>query len=949
MLAASLRKCFPVWSDEEYINAERTGDTYGGKRIDVAVDIPDMPPVAIECAYGGDDGMDATNRIGDENLPFDSAISVSIPDKFKKMSDQEAQDALDGGAEIGYFVLQRGGYRFPESGYLTGNVNDLAEFMAVASVSKDSVEEVADKVAGRINAAASTLANHLSESDIDDIAAKMSQRSKLTGMRTIAVLWLDALLVQNMIRRANPGVAKLPSYNEPVRPQRLAKEWRKIIDTNWRSIFEPAVEALETIASSYAGDASKALMELLDAVELLDTARLGSRINVGAELFPKISEDRKQAAAFYTMPPTAELLVAMTITAQDRDDWRDMNLFKRLKIADFACGTGTLLRAGLRRVAMFHINAGGDTNSLDHIYLHAMQGGLTGADVSPIASHLSVSSLVLEGNGKPHSTMNIGWVGVGHEIFDEIGGRTTGSLEYFNKSNAVDMFGTHERIQRGDATDNSRTWIKAGNDTMDYVLMNPPYSRTRGGQSAFDIAGLKDDERKSCQTRWGKLTKDQPADKRAGMAASFLCLARNKTKPGGKIGFVLPLTAAFAETWGKTREMLVTEFENIMVVAVPGGADGAENMSADTHMGEMLLVANKRKQNIEHISPVLCISLNKLPNRNGEAGEYGRVIMRAVNAMNDSHCVIMAGDSEIGRAVRFESTKATDEWSHLSAHNTELSTVALLLARGVYEDITTQQHINLNCPMITIDELFAVGPTHDRIGHPRGGDGRGAFLFDKIVNENDAVGRNRALWAANAKTQTTLRVLPTHKGAVVDKKEAAAINKTRGTLHYARGLRWTSQKLVAAMTSTPTYGGRAWTTLQADDENILYAFALWANSTFGALVHWTRGSRTQQGRASVQVNGIKKIPCPDLRQLTNAKLAAAAKAFQNLANKELLPVCQLHADPVRHEIDEAVADMLGLPYDPQAIAHLRRIWCAEPSVHGNNSQAREMLNPASPT
>jgi len=65
---------------------------------------------------------------------------------------------------------------------------------------------------------------------------------------------------------------------------------------------------------------------------------------------------------------------------------------------------------------------------------------LTGADVSPIAAHLSVSSLVLEGNGKPYAKPNIGWVGVGHPPADDLGGRTTGSLEFFAKSRTLDFF-----------------------------------------------------------------------------------------------------------------------------------------------------------------------------------------------------------------------------------------------------------------------------------------------------------------------------------------------------------------------------------------------------------------------------------------------------------------------------------------------------------------------------
>ncbi|MDD9799219.1 MAG: hypothetical protein OXU29_01955 [Gammaproteobacteria bacterium] len=946
-LAAALRKCFPAWSTDGYISAERAGaGDYGGRRIDISVDIPDMPRVAVECAYGGDDGKDAANRIADEGIRLDTAISVNIPPAFQGMTEQQAETALDAGAQIGYAVLQRGGYRFPRPGYITGGVRDLAAFMQVASVSKDSVEEVADEVVGRINRAAATLAAGLPATDIADISARMSQRSTLTGMRTIAVLWLDALLVQNMIRRANPAIAKLPLHTETVRPQSLVKEWRKILETNWRSIFEPAVVALERAAASYDKCIGEALRALLEGVEILNSARLGSHINVGAELFPKISEDRKQAAAFYTMPSTAELLAALTIEARDRGrgDWRDPDLFKRMKIADLACGTGTLLRAGLHRVAMLHTANGGDADSLGVLYRDSMESGLTGADVSPIASHLSVSSLVLEGSGQKYSTSNIGWVGVGHKTASRLGGLSTGSLEFFVKSDTADVFSTHETVHHGKKEQTPRTWIKAEDASFDYILMNPPYSRTRKGQSAFDIAGLSGDQRKGCQKRWSKLTADQPADKRAGMAASFLCLARNKVKPGGKIGFVLPLTAAFAQSWDKTREMLVTEFENILAVAVPGGSAGAKNMSADTHMGEMLLTATRKKTETENISPVLCIALDKLPGRCGEAGEVGRAIMQAVQTLTDSHCQVFAGAAEIGRIARFEPAQASSPWSHLSAHNAELGVVASKLASGVLEDLATQQQTKLNCPFTTLDKLFTVGPTHHRIGHMRGGDPIGAFVLDKIQNENDALGRNRALWVANAKTQTALRVLPTHKGVVADQKAAAAIVDKRGTLHYARGLRWTSQKLVAATTPHPVYGGAAWTTLQADDENLLRAFALWANSTLGAVVHWTRGSRTQQGRAGVQVNAIKQIPCPDLRQLPPPRLAAAAAAFDRLAARQLLPVCQLHADPARHEIDQAVMEMLDLPPAPATLAPLRRLWCAEPSVHGGNAQALVMLN-----
>ena len=74
-------------------------------------------------------------------------------------------------------------------------------------------------------------------------------------------------------------------------------------------------------------------------------------------------------------------------------------------------------------------------------------------------------------------------------------------------------------------------------ESVDVVLMNPPYTRTRGGLSSFDIKGLLDAERKACQKRWGELIRDEPCVKTPGMAPTFLCIARKKVKPGGRIGF----------------------------------------------------------------------------------------------------------------------------------------------------------------------------------------------------------------------------------------------------------------------------------------------------------------------------------------------------------------------------------------------------------------------------
>ncbi len=184
------------------------------------------------------------------------------------------------------------------------------------------------------------------------------------------------------------GVNDIPPIGLAPSPTDTIKVWKQILEWNWRSTFEPAVEVLERTVIITPGDTAFTLKLLAEAVLKIEEARLGEQINIGAELFPKLSEDRKEAAAFYTNPWTAELLAGLTIRWNDHpDDWKSADLFAKnaeRRLADLTCGTGTLLRAGYRRILVFHEQAGGSLESTGELHRTAMESGLVGTDVSPI-------------------------------------------------------------------------------------------------------------------------------------------------------------------------------------------------------------------------------------------------------------------------------------------------------------------------------------------------------------------------------------------------------------------------------------------------------------------------------------------------------------------------------------------------------------------------------------
>lgn len=584
-LGRALERSNPAWHDMVFTEESEQLSENKMLRVDILVAPKRTPPVAVETSFQkGDADKDAKARLGKHYAKtgdeIKMAVAVELDEKYRNVK------RLVPNHKIKYAVFQKlpdGIRRFPPEGFMTGSYKDLSRILRAASIPREDMQKIAKEVSKLVTGAAGKLGDSISEKTLSKISKTLYLRSKLDGLRTTSLLWLNAYLVQSRLVQ-NRDKIEIPYITTS--PGDCVRAWGVIRKRNWRDIFRPAIFILKDLRRMAPADTKDALILLNQAVQKIEEAKLGSYLNVGAELFPLLSSDRKESAAFYTQPSVAEFLAAMTITADMYDDWKDPKLFAKFKIADLTCGTGTLLRFAYRQVQLYHEHAGGTLESLDALHNSAMEDGLYGTDVSPIAAHLTSSSLAVMSCRK-YGTTNIGWVGAGDT-------NRTGSIEYIAGNSVPDLFSKGVGVTSGTGDDTERSVvIKDGEISV--VLMNPPYSRTRGGQSAFDIAGLSRKETNACQRRWGDLIKGKPCIKTAGMGATFLCVAAQKLKPGGKMGFVLPRTMAYAPSWSRTRAMIEEMFESIIVVVVDAGKALRENaLSADTNMEEMMIIATKR-------------------------------------------------------------------------------------------------------------------------------------------------------------------------------------------------------------------------------------------------------------------------------------------------------------------------------------------------------------------
>ena len=337
-------------------------------RPDILITGDRLPPVVIECSYGkADANNDAIAElcavVKSGRKMVRTCIAVHIPPKFRKK--EARREHFLNGEEFGFAVHQQldensKPRRWPEEGFIKGDVRDFATLISAVSLPKEDIEKVADDVATLVNDSAELL-DALPKAIKEEIDERINRGSVMKSLKTTMVLWLNALLTQQRLHHQRKhNDMDIPPLNfsggKPLNHVKQIKVWREIQKLNWRAIFDPAIEVLEIAGDSDPRAVGEALANLVNAVNEIEMANLGLHINVGAELFPKLSDDRKRAAAYYTQVPTAELLAALTIRQNDLsgEKWADSALFAKKCIADLACGTGTLLRAGYRRVQALH-------------------------------------------------------------------------------------------------------------------------------------------------------------------------------------------------------------------------------------------------------------------------------------------------------------------------------------------------------------------------------------------------------------------------------------------------------------------------------------------------------------------------------------------------------------------------------------------------------------------
>ena len=123
---------------------------------------------------------------------------------------------------------------------------------------------------------------------------------------------------------------------------RLLEIWEHTLSIDYYPIFSMAravvAEFTSVEAAIVLGECART------ASKLLGMGAVG-RHDLAGRIFNRLISERKLLAAFYTSIPASTLLAGLALSESrwPQLDWGDTEELARLRVADPACGTGTLL------------------------------------------------------------------------------------------------------------------------------------------------------------------------------------------------------------------------------------------------------------------------------------------------------------------------------------------------------------------------------------------------------------------------------------------------------------------------------------------------------------------------------------------------------------------------------------------------------------------------------
>ncbi len=744
--------------------------------------------------------------------------------------------------------------------------------------------------------------------------------------RIASLTLVNAMIFHQVIAGRNDSVPMLKraTSGENV-AEGLLNTWTQIQEKiDYVPIFVTATEIVKDLVG--VADSDVALRRLAQTALNITGKKAALRHDLMGRVYHRLLADAKYFGAFYTTVPAATLLLKLTLDALDTDyDWSDVDKIKKLRIADLACGTGTLLKAALQTVIENHVRARtekGELPSVAAVHKELVEKVLWGLDVVPTAIHLAGSALALHEPDVEFGVMNL--------ITLPVGGPKDymGSLELIHGRKVAiqaDLYGPPTAPKKVTGGGEIAETVEV--PSLNLCVMNPPFTRSVGGNLLFGHAPEK--ERKRMQKRLKKVVAEEgvPANITAGLGSVFVALAHRKLKATGQMALVLPRALLSGVAWQPTRLLLGNSYHVKYIVV--SHQPGAWNFSENTSLSECLIIAEWiGSEGTER--PTKVVNLWTKPRNSVEALTVASLIRSHVGASLDGVGTdeLLGGDMKYGEITQCSPRQISrGEWNSAAAFaQTEVSRAGHFLSDSkVYVPGTG---IVGTVALTRLKKIADIGPDRRDIA-----DG-----FNDTSHETEYA----ALWGHDTDLVRTIHQEPNGYLSALSRakkgrslRDAALLWSRAGRLLVSERVRLNTIRTLAVALDEPVLSNTWWPIATyaegIDSEVIDKILALWFNSSLGLLSLMAARVDTEGAWVELKKPILENLKVLDPSALTASARGTLVQTFDRVKLKELQPLPALAVDVVREQIDDAFVKVLSLGGD---LSPVRKRLAAEPVISG---------------
>ncbi|MDE0087980.1 MAG: hypothetical protein OXU23_19815, partial [Candidatus Poribacteria bacterium] len=408
---------------------------------------------------------------------LNNVMAVLYPDRFKTMAGKDINPQLRAAADLQYKLVNTVGDtvgHFPENGWATGTVGDIANALHVGAMPNSQLEAAAEEMEKSINKAAYLLEDAIVDHPAigkkieailhQEVFSKeenhTEEKPNIQTLRMAALIITDAFVFQSSLagKTEMESVRSLRQLLPIIDYADVVEDWNTILKVNYRPIFEDARNLVEALATD--DRLVKYILKLLceAAKDLVDTG-IAQIHELAGIVFQKLITDRKYVKANYTLPESAVLLSTLVMPELPKG--------KLPKVADFACGTGALLNGVYQRVLSLYEQAGGNGRE---IHQKMLEENIGGVDIMPNATHLTAAALA-----STYAGVKIGGTQIVTAPYGvmENKGYAIGSLELLD----IPLFDTEAEQIGGEENTVVKLRQTFPHGDFDIVIQNPPFTK----------------------------------------------------------------------------------------------------------------------------------------------------------------------------------------------------------------------------------------------------------------------------------------------------------------------------------------------------------------------------------------------------------------------------------------------------------------------------------------